>query len=113
VCGGAAIEFEQLSGGTKEQVATAMRLAMAEVLGANHDGQLPVVLDDAFVNADPDRVLLLQRMLDLGAARGLQIIVVTCNPSDYATLGARQIWLSRAVQPLASALNFDDLKPDA
>jgi hypothetical protein len=33
-------------------------------------------------------------MLDLGARRGLQIIVLTCNPSDYAALGARQVILS-------------------
>jgi hypothetical protein len=30
-------------------------------------------------------------MLDLGASRGLQIIVLSCNPADYAALGARQV----------------------
>jgi len=89
VAAGAAVPFEQLSGGTKEQVAVAMRLAMAEVLATDHDGSLPLILDDAFVNADPERVSRLQIMLDLAATRGLQIIVLTCTPSDYMSLGAR------------------------
>jgi hypothetical protein len=85
-----AMAFDSLSGGTREQVAAAVRLAMAEVLAADHGGCLPVVFDDAFAYSDPDRVKILQRMLDLGATRGLQIIVLTCNPSDYAGLGAKQ-----------------------
>jgi hypothetical protein len=66
---------------------------MAEVLAADHDGCLPLVFDDAFAYSDPERVQILQRMLDLAASRGLQIIILTCNPSDYAALGARQILL--------------------
>ena len=75
-------------------MAAAVRLAAAELLSADHDGCLPLVFDDAFAYSDPDRVRTLQRMLDLGAAHGLQIIVVTCNPADYASLGARQVILS-------------------
>jgi hypothetical protein len=66
---------------------------MAEVLATDHGGCLPVVLDDAFANCDPERVNQIQRMLDLAAIRGLQIIILTCNPSDYAALGAHQILL--------------------
>ena len=83
-----AIEFSALSGGTREQVAAAVRLAMAEVLAADHDGSLPVVFDDSFAYSDPDRVQTLQRMLDLASRRGLQIVVLTSNPADYAALGA-------------------------
>jgi DNA repair exonuclease SbcCD ATPase subunit len=90
---GGTISFARLSGGTREQVAAAVRLAIAELLATGHDGSLPVVFDDAFAYSDPERVQTLQRMLDLGAARGLQIIVLTCNPSDYAGLGARQVAL--------------------
>jgi hypothetical protein len=36
-------------------------------------------------------------MLDLGASRGLQIIVLSCNPADYAALGARQVNLKPAL----------------
>ena len=91
--GGGATSFDTLSGGAREQVAAAVRLAMAEVLTADHDGCLPLVFDDAFAYSDPERVQILQRMLDLAASRGLQLIILTCNPSDYAALGARQILL--------------------
>jgi DNA repair exonuclease SbcCD ATPase subunit len=87
----AAESFDALSGGTREQVAAAVRLAIAELLSADHDNTLPVVFDDAFAYSDPERVQTLQRMLDLGASRGLQIIVLSCNPADYAALGARQV----------------------
>ena len=91
--GGATFAFDTLSGGAKEQTAAAVRLAMAEVLAADHGGCLPVVFDDAFAYSDPERVNQLQRMLDLAATRGLQVIVLTCNPDDYASLGAKTVSL--------------------
>jgi DNA repair exonuclease SbcCD ATPase subunit len=91
--GNSPFEFDNLSGGTREQTAAAVRLAMAEVLAADHGGCLPVIFDDAFAYADPERVNQLQRMLDLAATRGLQVIVLTCNPSDYASLGAKTVTL--------------------
>jgi DNA repair exonuclease SbcCD ATPase subunit len=90
----AVFEFDSLSGGTKEQTACAVRLAMAELLAEDYDGCLPVVFDDAFANSDPERVNRVQRMLDLAASRGLQVIVLTCNPADYAALGAKAVVLS-------------------
>ncbi len=88
-----ALSFDDLSGGTREQVAMAVRLAIAELLAAEGDGTLPVVFDDAFVNSDPHRIAHLQRALDLGARRGLQIIVLTCHSDYYTGLGARQVVL--------------------
>lgn len=85
--------FNALSGGAREQVAAAVRFGMAEILAADHDGTLPVVFDDAFAYTDPDRVRTLQRMLDLAANRGLQVIVVSCTPADYAAFGASEIRL--------------------
>ncbi len=85
--------FQTLSGGAKEQVAAAVRLAMAEILAANHDGCLPIVFDDAFAYSDPERIQDLQRMLDLAANRRLQIIVLTCTPADYSAFGASGIRL--------------------
>ncbi len=90
-----AIAFDGLSAGAKEQMAAAVRLAMAEVLAETHDDCLPVVFDDAFANSDPDRVATLQRMLDRAANHGLQIIVLSCTPSDYVALGAKTIHLKR------------------
>lgn len=106
---GNTFNFEKLSGGAKEQVAAAVRLAMAEVLAAETDGCLPLVFDDAFAYSDPSSYSTqLQRMLDLAAGKGLQIIVLSCNPVDYAGLGARQIILrdkqSAISQPQTEAM---------
>ena len=86
-----ATPFDQLSGGAREQVAAAFRLAMAEILAQSHEGCLPVVFDDAFAHSDPERVQKLLRLLDLAASRGLQVIVLTCTPADYAGLGATEV----------------------
>ncbi|MDF1851859.1 MAG: AAA family ATPase [Verrucomicrobiales bacterium] len=89
-------EFADLSGGTREQVAAAVRLALAEILAADHGGTLPVVFDDAFTNSDPSRIQSLQSMLDLASCKGLQIILLTCTPEDYISLGARTIPLGES-----------------
>ncbi|MCW1886062.1 AAA family ATPase [Luteolibacter flavescens] len=85
--------FSVLSGGAREQVAAAVRLALAEILAADHDGCLPVLFDDAFAYTDPARIQSLQRMLDLAALRGLQVIVLTCTPVDYSAFGGKTIGL--------------------
>lgn len=85
--------FDALSGGTREQTAAAVRLAMAEILAADHDGCLPIVFDDAFANSDTQRIESLQRMLDLAARRGLQVIVLSCNPRDFSSFGATEFSL--------------------
>ncbi len=90
-------EFASLSGGTREQVGAAFRLAMAEILAAGHDGSLPIIFDDAFTNTDPKRQLKLQQLLDLAADRGLQVIVFSCTPEDFAGLGARQVALPKPI----------------
>lgn len=91
--GGSAFAFDALSQGAREQIAAAFRLAMAEILAESHDGSLPVVFDDAFAHSDPARVQSLQRMLDLAASRGLQILLLTCTPAEYAALGAKDVRL--------------------
>jgi hypothetical protein len=67
----------------------------------------PIVFDDAFVNSDPVRTRAIQEMLDLAAARGLQVIVLTCNHRDYETLGAHLVELTRgdlvAVPPVRTS----------
>ncbi len=89
--GGHSFAFAELSGGTREQVAAGLRLAMAEILAARYGGSLPVVFDDAFTNSDAGRIGMLQRMLDLAASRGLQVIVLSCAPADYRMFGATEI----------------------
>lgn len=97
--------FATLSGGTKEQVAAAVRLAMAEILALDHGGSLPIVFDDAFACTDPERLRSLQRMLDLAASRGLQVIVFTCNPADYTAFGARELRIAQPVKGLPAGAN--------
>ena len=70
---------------------------MAEILADRYGGSLPIVFDDAFTNSDPQRIQLLQRMLDLAARRGLQVIVLSCNPADYHTFGATEIDLAALI----------------
>ncbi|MCF7734636.1 MAG: hypothetical protein K9N23_23335, partial [Akkermansiaceae bacterium] len=89
--GDPAFGFATLSGGAKEQVAAAVRLATAEILAADHDHCLPILFDDAFAYTDPERVQALQRMLDLAATRGLQVIILTCTPADYSAFGASEL----------------------
>lgn len=70
-----------MSGGTREQVADAVRLALAELLSEQSEvSVLPVFFDDAFAYSDPDRVENIQRMLNRAALRGLQVTVLTCSP---------------------------------
>jgi DNA repair exonuclease SbcCD ATPase subunit len=105
--GGAPFGFSTLSGGAQEQTAAAVRLAMAEVLAQDHGGCLPVVFDDAFAYSDPQRVNQLQRMLDLAATRGLQVIVLTCNPADYISLGAKTLTLQPQRHNVSACGNAD------
>jgi len=76
-------DFEALSGGMREQLAAALRLSMADVLKEAHDGCLPLVFDDAFTNSDPQRIELVKTMLGTAVERGLQVILLTCDPTAY------------------------------
>ncbi|GAB4245979.1 MAG: AAA family ATPase [Candidatus Methylacidiphilales bacterium] len=80
--------FDQLSGGAREQLSVAFRLAVAEILAADHDGCLPIVLDDALVSSDSTRIKQLQIMLNRAVRQGIQVILTTCTPEIYAGLGA-------------------------
>lgn len=81
--------FETLSTGAREQVATALRLGVAEVLAEGHGGTLPVVFDDAFAYSDPERLARLRQMLFHAGESGLQVVVLSCNAADYDGLGTR------------------------
>ena len=87
--------FDSLSGGAKEQVAAAVRLATAEILAAAHNDCLPILFDDSFAYSDRERIQSLQSMLDLAATRGLQVIVLSCTPADYVGFGAKATQLEK------------------
>lgn len=88
-------DFEALSGGMREQLAAALRLSMADVLKDAHDGCLPLVFDDAFTNSDPERVRLVKQMLSIAVERGLQIILLTCDPSAYGSFAQQVLELGQ------------------
>jgi DNA repair exonuclease SbcCD ATPase subunit len=77
--------FGELSGGAQEQISLLTRIGLAEVLAAQ--GTLPLVLDDALINTDPERIRRIQRLL-FRAADNLQIILFSCHDVLFDGLGA-------------------------
>jgi len=51
------------------------------------------VFDDAFTNSDPDRVDLVKRMLGTAVERGLQVILLTCDPTAYGSFADQMVEL--------------------
>ncbi|MEC7737857.1 MAG: AAA family ATPase [Cyanobacteriota bacterium] len=92
--GGEFYDFHQLSGGMKEQLTAALRLSIADVLKGSHDGCLPLVFDDAFTNSDPERVRIVKQMLSTAVDRGLQVILLTCDPRAYSDFADQAIHLA-------------------
>lgn len=70
--------INDVSVGTREQIALLLRLAVAEALGSF------VILDDHLTQSDPDRMAWLRGLL-AEAAQKIQIVVMTCHPSAYLT----------------------------
>ena len=89
--GGLAWSFADLSGGTRELLACALRLAIAEVLAPAYDGCLPVLFDDAFTNVDPSRWLGLSGMLQRAVDQGLQVLFLSCDPQLIDALNPEHI----------------------
>lgn len=81
-----------LSGGTQEQIALLVRLAFARMLAASGRAA-PVILDDALVFTDDDRI---ERMFNAlhRQAGDLQIIVLTCRQRAFRDLGGHALRLT-------------------
>jgi energy-coupling factor transporter ATP-binding protein EcfA2 len=84
--GGVAEPFETLSVGAREQVAVITRLALADILRASGQPSA-IILDDALVNTDADRLDRMHLVLQK-AAESLQVLVLTCRERDFIGLGA-------------------------
>jgi len=85
VRGGQEEEVDRLSGGMREQLSVLTRLAFARLFA--RDGRpAPVILDDALVYSDDDRI---ERMFDAlhRQARDQQIIVFSCRQRAFQKLG--------------------------
>lgn len=75
-----AFDFDELSQGGQELTALAVRLAMAEVLAKEQpDRILPLVLDDAVTNVDPERLRSVGFLLAEAARNGVQVVFATCD----------------------------------
>lgn len=78
-------EVERLSGGMREQLSVLTRLAFARLLARN-GRPAPVILDDALVYSDDDRI---EKMFDAlhRQARDQQILVFSCRQRAFQQLG--------------------------
>ncbi|MFC1956776.1 ATP-binding protein [Chloroflexota bacterium] len=78
------VPIESLSGGEKEQIHLATRLALADVLA--RDTRQMVVLDDVLYVTDAGRFARVLNIIE-EATKRLQIIILTCHPEKYRGLG--------------------------
>lgn len=81
--------FKRLSGGTQEQIAVLVRLAMGTLL-AERGGNVPIILDDALVYCDDERINMMFDALSR-AGKHQQIIVLTCRLRSFAPLGGNML----------------------
>lgn len=81
---GTTVPFESLSGGTREQLSLIGRLAVAALVDPSAGA--PVILDDAFGFADPERLAALNIVLGT-IGESAQVILLTCQPERFASVG--------------------------
>lgn len=77
--------FEALSFGAREQMGVISRLAYADLLAEAGRPTL-VILDDALVHSDAERLADMKRIL-FDAATRHQILLFTCHPANWRDLG--------------------------
>ncbi len=88
-------ELDILSGGTQEQIALLVRLAFAR-MHARAGRAAPLILDDALVFTDDDRIEAMFDALHRQAA-DLQIIVLTCRQRAFRDLGGNRLAIASVV----------------
>ena len=88
--------FDALSFGSREQMGVISRLAYADLLREAGRPTL-IILDDALVHSDEERLALMKRVLfDAGTRH--QILLFTCHPMNWRDIGviARSLDVLRA-----------------
>ena len=85
---GTTVPFASLSTGAREQLSLLGRLACAQIVDPA-DGA-PVLLDDALGFSDPDRLLALNAVLG-EVGRSAQVVVLTCQPARFSSVGGAQV----------------------
>lgn len=83
--GGEVGAFDDLSMGAREQMGIVARLAYADLMAAAGKPTL-LILDDALVHSDDDRLGRMKRVL-YDAARRHQLLVFTCHPEAWSDMG--------------------------
>jgi len=73
------IELESLSGGTLDQLYLSLRIALSNILSGNHN--IPLILDDSFVQYDSKRLKKSLEMLSRESERR-QVILFTCQERE-------------------------------
>ena len=87
---GVAVPFEGLSGGAKEQVSLIVRLACAQMVSGDDGSGVPIIIDDALGNSDPERLATLGAVI-AAAGRDSQVVVLTCVPDRFSYVGAASV----------------------
>ncbi|MCT7372191.1 AAA family ATPase [Mycolicibacterium llatzerense] len=81
---GTTVPYESLSGGAKEQLGIVARLAGAALVAK--EDTVPVIIDDALGFTDAGRLARMGEVFDAVGGDG-QVIVLTCSPERYASVG--------------------------
>lgn len=84
-----------LSGGTREQIALLVRLAFARLL-AKAGQHAPVILDDALVYTDDDRIEQMFTALHAQSA-DLQVLVLSCRTRAMRALGGQTLTITPVI----------------
>jgi hypothetical protein len=85
-------DLASLSDGTREQLAVLVRLGFGRLL-ADTDSPAPLILDDALVYSDDQRIEHMFAALKR-AAQSHQVLVLTCRERTFAGLGGHRIAIS-------------------
>ncbi|MEZ6060767.1 MAG: DUF4332 domain-containing protein [Planctomycetaceae bacterium] len=92
------VPVSQLSRGTRDQAALALRLALIQIKAADSD-RVPLVLDDVFISADDDRAEAAADLLMEVASSGQQILLLT-SQNDVRELFVRRRAAMRTLEEL-------------
>jgi phosphohistidine swiveling domain-containing protein len=84
---GRTVGFDRLSMGAKEQLCVMTRLACAAIVAGTDEGGAPVIIDDALGWTDHARLERIGAAFS-AAARNCQVIVLTCDPGRYHSIGS-------------------------
>ncbi|MFV0295057.1 MAG: AAA family ATPase [Hyphomicrobiaceae bacterium] len=85
-------KLQDLSAGTREQIAVLTRLGFARLL-ADRGMSWPLVLDDALIHSDDQRIAAMHTALEQAATHH-QVILLTCRTQTFERLPGNRVSLS-------------------